>query len=86
MCNAMLNSDFMPYNRYLWKIKIPLKVKVFLWFLYKGVTLTKDNLIKRSWHGNEKCYFCNNLETIQYLFLNCVLGKFINYKRDILDL
>jgi len=27
--------------------KIPLKIKIFLWYLKKGVMLTKDNLIKR---------------------------------------
>jgi len=33
----------------LWKLKIPLKIKNFLWYLKKGVTLTKDNLAKRNW-------------------------------------
>jgi hypothetical protein len=23
------------------------------------------------------CYFCNNLETIQHLFFNCALAKFL---------
>lgn len=66
---TMLNSNFMPYNRYLWKIKVPLKVKIFLWFLYKGASLTKDNLVKRNWHGNEKCCFRNNLRLYNIYFL-----------------
>lgn len=37
-----------PQN-YLWKIKIPLKIKIFMWFLYRKVPLTKDNLTKRNW-------------------------------------
>jgi hypothetical protein len=32
----------------LWKLKIPLRIKVFGWYLRKGVVLTKDNLAKRN--------------------------------------
>lgn len=32
-----------------WKAKIPLKIKVFLWYMQKGVILTKDNLAKIHW-------------------------------------
>jgi hypothetical protein len=35
-------------NKYLWKLKLPLKIKIFVWFLFKGVTLIKDNLLKRN--------------------------------------
>jgi hypothetical protein len=66
-----------PHNIYLWKLKIPLKIKVFLWLLYKKVILTKDSLVKRNWHRNEKCYFCDNYETIQHIFFDCDLTKFI---------
>jgi len=27
-----------------WQIKIPTRIKVFLWYLKRGVILTKDNL------------------------------------------
>jgi hypothetical protein len=30
-------------NKLLWKIKLPLKIEIFLWYLNKGVT-KKDNL------------------------------------------
>lgn len=29
-------------------IKVPLIIKIFVWYLLKGVTLTKDNLAKRN--------------------------------------
>jgi hypothetical protein len=29
-------------------VEIPLKIKIFLWFLQKGVVLTKDNLAKKN--------------------------------------
>jgi hypothetical protein len=35
-------------NDKLWKLKISLRIKVFGWYLSKGVVLTKYNLIKRN--------------------------------------
>ena len=55
-------------NRKLWKIIAPLKVKVFLRYLHRGVLLTKDNLAKRNWQGNRACCFYLHEETIQHLF------------------
>ena len=49
-------------------MKIPLKIKNFLWFPRRGVTLTKDNLAKRNWQGNQQWCFCHENETIQHLF------------------
>ena len=46
-------------NKCLWKLKAPLKLKVFLWYLRRGVVLTKDNLAKRNWQGSKICCFCH---------------------------
>ena len=60
-----------------WKLRFPMKIKIFLWYLKKGVILTKDNLLKRKWKGDGKCCFCNNEENIQHLFFECHLAKFV---------
>jgi hypothetical protein len=52
----------------IWKIKVPMKTKIFLWYLKKGVILTKDNLVRRNWNGDKHCCFCHFPETIQHLF------------------
>ena len=44
---ALLGAEAIPYNTFIWKLKLPLKIKVFMWFLYKGVILTKDNVARR---------------------------------------
>jgi hypothetical protein len=49
----------------------------FLWYLWKGVTLTKDNLEKRNWKGSLKCCFCSCIETIQHLVFDCHFARFI---------
>ena len=35
-----------------------LKIKVFRWYLLKGVVLTKDNLARRNWNVSLRCCFC----------------------------
>jgi exonuclease III len=64
-------------HKKIWKYKIPLKIKIFLWFLRKGVILTKDNLARKNWKGSQKCVSCNLNETTQHLFLDCPLAKMI---------
>jgi hypothetical protein len=49
MYNALIQPDI-PIDKHsndkLWKLKLPLWIKVFGWYLRKGVILTKDNLAK----------------------------------------
>jgi hypothetical protein len=61
----------------IWKWKVRLKIKIFLWFLQKGFVLTKDNLAKKSWKGSQQCVCCNMNETIQHLFIDCPSAKMI---------
>jgi hypothetical protein len=44
---AFIDTNIVPNNSYLWKIRIPLKIKVFIWLLYREAILTKDNLVKK---------------------------------------
>jgi len=55
--SALLHPGSPTVNRNLWKLKAPLKVKIFLWYLRRGVVLTKDNLAKRNWKGSLTCVF-----------------------------
>ena len=64
-------------NKSIWKMKIPLKTKVFAWYLRRGVILTKDNLAKCNWHGCKKCVFCHQDETIKHLFFQCQFARSI---------
>jgi hypothetical protein len=65
------------HNKRIWKAKIPLKVKVFIWLLQQNAILTKDNLVKRNWHGDKSCRFCNLDENINHLFFDCSLAKYV---------
>ena len=76
MYQKLINQQVPFRHKYIWKLKIPLKIKIFLWYLLKGVLLTKDNLAKKNWDGSHKCYFCNCNETIQHLFFIVITPKF----------
>lgn len=65
-----------PY-RFLWKIKIPHKIKIFLWLIIKNRILSKENLIKRSWFGVSDCVFCGLFESTKHLFFECSVARFI---------
>jgi hypothetical protein len=73
----LMNGHTPFLRKYLWKLKIPLKIKIFMWFLNSKVLLTKDNLAKRKWNGCQKCCFCNESETIHHLFLSCPFARII---------
>lgn len=73
--NNLLANDNVVTNKDIWKIKMPLKIKVFMWYLCRGVTLTKDNLVKSNWKGNANCSFCGRKETIDHFFFHCHYAK-----------
>lgn len=65
-----------PHTR-IWKAKIPYKIKIFLWLLEKGATLTKENMVKGNWAGDPSCRFCEELETSDHLFIQCHVAKVV---------
>lgn len=64
---AQLHNDIPGINRRIWKLKVPLKVKIFLRYLCCGVVLTKNNLSKRNWQGNQIFCFRHIKEAIKHV-------------------
>ena len=52
----LINSGPISRSLHIWKIKVPLRIKFFMWFVHKQVIRTKDNLIKRRWVGSSRCF------------------------------
>ena len=77
MYKDIMSSERVPQQCITWKVKFPLKIKIFLWYLNKGVILTKDNLVKRQWKGNTSCSFCDTNETIQHQFFDCHMARMV---------
>nr|CAE04633.3 OSJNBa0028I23.15 [Oryza sativa Japonica Group] len=76
MYKKLMFGNVIPRQSFIWKLRLPLKIKIFLWYLKEGVILTKDNLAKRRWKGSLRCCFCRSHETIQYLFFDCPMVIF----------
>jgi hypothetical protein len=47
----LINGHTRFLHKYIWKIKVSLKIRIFMWFLHKKVIQTKNNLAKRNWNG-----------------------------------
>jgi hypothetical protein len=61
----------------IWRSKVSLMIRLFMWFLHKKVLLIKDNLMRRNWTGSKKCGFCKADETADHLFIKCPFAKII---------
>jgi hypothetical protein len=61
----------------IWKIKIPWRVKVFMWLTFRGSILTNDNLTHREWTGDKICRLCSCKETIDHLFFQYGIARYI---------
>jgi hypothetical protein len=71
----LMNGHTRFLRKYLWKIKVPLKIKIFMWFLSNRVLLTKDNLAKRKWIGCQKCCFVTIMKLLIICFSIVLLQK-----------
>jgi hypothetical protein len=75
MYNTLIQPD-LPVdkitNNRLWKLKLPLRIKVFGWYLRKGVILTKDNIIKQYWNGSTTCVFVIGMKQLNTYSSNIV--------------
>jgi len=59
----------------VWNLKLPPRVHHFLWLVCKNKILTRDNLGKWKKIEDDTCLFCNEKETINHLFFECVVAK-----------
>lgn len=61
----------------VWKAKLPLKIKIFLWMLWHDRVQTGEQLKIRKRKGSEKCKYGSKLETRNHLFFNCNIAQLI---------
>ena len=65
------------HYKLIWKAKLPLKIKIWLWLIEHNAILAKDNLAKRNWSGDLHCRFCSDMESIDHLFFECLTARYI---------
>jgi Zn-finger protein len=65
------------YTLVIWNISVPSRVHIFLWLLANNKTLTRDNLEKGKKLDDNRCLFCNELETVTHLFFKCCVARLV---------
>jgi hypothetical protein len=60
----------------LWKTKVPLKIKIFLWWVIHDKIQFAEQLKKREWSGLTECKLCGIHESTNHIFFECALARF----------
>lgn len=47
--NNLCHNIYGPHNKQMWKAKMPLKIKIFMWLTLQNSILTKDILMQGKW-------------------------------------
>lgn len=66
---TMAHQNQCDWNRDIWKLQLPLKLRVFLWKAIRGALPIGANLETRGLTTNTTCVFCGMRETLDHLFL-----------------
>ncbi|KAJ4780973.1 RNA-directed DNA polymerase (reverse transcriptase)-related family protein [Rhynchospora pubera] len=60
-----------PFFNNIWKLKIPLKIQIFLWLLCKDRLLTRTKLRDKGIVDSVQCVYCPGDENSNHLFFAC---------------
>jgi transcription elongation factor Elf1 len=60
----------------LWRARLSLKIKVFLWQICNDKIQSTEQLKKKNWSGPLECKLCGEIESTNHIFINCALAKF----------
>ena len=67
---AMQVSESVPY-KFIWKVKLPLRIKTFLWLILRKIILTRVVLLNSVGTCTKTCHFCGHDESTDHLLLRC---------------
>ncbi|KAL7214682.1 hypothetical protein ACSBR1_026965 [Camellia fascicularis] len=57
--------------KWLWKLRIPQKLKGFLWVVLNGRLFTNDMRMRRGLTNDSNCISCNNMEDLNHVLRTC---------------
>lgn len=60
-----------------WKVKLPLKIKVFLWLAMHDRIQSGVQLKKRKWKGNMNCILCSVPENTDHILFCCCRAQYV---------
>jgi hypothetical protein len=61
----------------IWAIRLPLKIRIFLWQWIRGRVPSGVEVLKRSGPGDGTCPLCGTEEDSNHIFFTCVSAQFL---------
>ena len=74
--NKLTEGPTLDIARGLWKASIPLKIKVFLWQLFRDRLPSSNNIAIRHGPSDGSCALCGAHEDANHIFFQCHLARF----------
>ena len=72
------DMDHIWWWKVLWKMRCPLKAKLFCWFLLFGKALTWDVLIMKGREGPSRCFLCKmECESNFHIGVDCPFSQYV---------
>jgi hypothetical protein len=62
---------------YVWNLKFPPRIQVFLWLFSQNKIMTRDNLRTRGMVKPLECEMCKELETVKHIMFECIVAKLL---------
>jgi hypothetical protein len=62
--------------RELWKSKLPMRIKTFMWLVCQGRIQSGKMLKRMNWKGDASCVVCGRIESADHIFFGCVAARF----------
>jgi len=62
---------------HIWKCKVPLKIKFFLWQIFNNKLQCAASLVKRGWKGDIDCCLGDGRESVDHIFFGCRFAKMV---------
>lgn len=61
----------------LWSVRLPLKIRIFLWQWIYGRVPSGVEVLKRNGPGDDLCPLCDTMEDSNHTFFSCVAAQFL---------
>jgi hypothetical protein len=61
----------------VWRMKVPPRIRVFLWQLIQGRLPSCDQVAKRHGPSDGRCALCGEIEDCNHIFFSCHLARFM---------
>ncbi|XP_071677232.1 uncharacterized protein [Lolium perenne] len=61
----------------IWKIAVPMKIRIFIWQLLRNRLPSNDNIRRRRGPSSGRCALCSEVEDTAHIFFLCPLARFM---------